>query len=64
MTDDTPHRDDQGKGRSDGSISRRSLMTGTIMTGTTLAASGVTPASLISSAAAQTAGVKPPTSSC
>ena len=54
MTDNTPHHDDQGKGRSDGSISRRNLpMTGTLMTGAALAASGVTLASLISSAAAR-----------
>jgi arylsulfatase A-like enzyme len=61
MTDDTPHHDDQSKGPSDGSISRRSLlMTGTLMTGAALAASGATPAALISSAAAQTTGGKRP----
>ena len=54
MTDDISR--DQSNGRSDGGISRRGLMTGTIMTGTALAASGVTPVSLISSAAAQAAG--------
>ena len=61
MTDDTPHHDDQNKERSDGTISRRSLlMTGTLMTGAAFAATGVTPASLISSAAAQTTGGKRP----
>jgi arylsulfatase len=61
MTEDTPQHDDQSKGRSDGSISRRSLlMTGTLMTGTALAVSGVTPAALISSAVAQTTGGKRP----
>jgi arylsulfatase A-like enzyme len=61
MTEDTPRHDDQSKGRSDGSFSRRDLlMTGTLMTGAALAASGVTPASLISSAAAQTTGGKRP----
>ncbi len=58
MTDDISR--DQSNGRSDGGISRRTLVTGTLMTGTALAASGVTPASLISSAAAQAAGGKKP----
>ena len=61
MTDDTPRNDDQSKGRSGGSISRR----GVLMTGTALAASGLTPAaltqtSLISPAAAQAATGKKP----
>jgi arylsulfatase A-like enzyme len=61
MTDDTPRHDDQSKERSDGTISRRSLlMTGTLMTGAALAATSVTPASLISSAAAQAPGGKRP----
>jgi arylsulfatase A-like enzyme len=61
MTDDTPHHDDQNKERSDGTISRRSLlMTGTLMTGAAFSATGVTPASLISSAVAQTTGGKRP----
>jgi arylsulfatase A-like enzyme len=61
MTDDTQHHHDQSKERSEGSISRRSLlMTGTLMTGAAFATTGVTPASLIGSAAAQTTGGKRP----